>query len=420
MKGHLRSRDRRKIASRKSSCRRWQLVVEDGRDERGKRRQRYRSFDGTKADAERALRKFIDEIETGFSTGVKSVTVFGYFERWLVHVASRVRPRTIASYRQLADLHINPYLGKAKLTELRPMHVQDLYKTLLESGRRTGKGGKLSANSVVHVHRVLFMALRQAVRWRLVSMNVAEAVEPPRIRRIEMRTLEAAEVQALLEKARGSRLYEPILLAVTTGLRRGEILGLQWTDIDLERGRLSVSRSLQGDGSLAETKTARSRREVALPNTVLEALRRHKTRQNSLKLALGPAYVDRGFVFAMNFGESWKPDGISTLYRTIVNRAKLGRLRFHDLRHTAASLMLDQGLPITTVAAVLGHANTSTTLSLYAHAIKGSEQAAAVMMEGILQGAPLRQLKPDGIGGMRGPNEGEIPTLEAPFEEKAL
>jgi integrase len=142
------------------------------------------------------------------------------------------------------------------------------------------------------VHRVLFSALKQAVRWRLVSTNVAEAVEPPRLRRIEMRTLDAAEVRKLLEAAQGSRLYEVILIAVTTGMRRAEILGLRWADVDFDRSQISVSGVLQVDGSLAEPKTPRSRRDVGMPPTLRDALRSHKARQNEEKLALGAGYVD--------------------------------------------------------------------------------------------------------------------------------
>jgi integrase len=272
------------------------------------------------------------------------------------------------------------------------------------------------------VHRVLFSALKQAVRWRLVSTNVAEAVEPPRLRRIEMRTLDAAEVRKLLEAAQGSRLYEVILIAVTTGMRRAEILGLRWADVDFDRSQISVSGVLQVDGSLAEPKTPRSRRDVGMPPTLRDALRSHKARQNEEKLALGAGYVDQGLVFANESGGSWKADGISSLYRGIVKRAGLGPLRFHDLRHTAASLMLEEGLPITTVAAILGHANTSTTLSVYAHAIKGSEQGAAVLMEGILQGTAQGPLNLGGRrdGESRWPNEGQIDPQSSAISEKTL
>lgn len=202
-----------------------------------------------------------------------------------------------------------------------------------------------------------------------------------------MRTLDADEAQRLLRAAVGTRLYEVVLLGLATGMRRGEILGLQWKDIDFDRKRVMVRRSLQPDGTLSEPKTARSRRDIGLAKTAIDALRQHKARQNELRLTLGEAYTDRGFVFADATGRAWVPDGISTLYRSIVKRAGFQNFRFHDMRHTAASLMLARGVPITTVAAILGHANTSTTLSLYAHAIKGSEQAGADAMDDILKGA---------------------------------
>ena len=179
MKGRIRPRDRRKKVGGKKPCRRWQLVVDDLRDEAGKRKQRYQSFEGTEAEEDRALRRFIGEVETGFASESGVLTVAEYMERWLAHVATIVRSRSLVSYRQLSEMHIVPYIGALKLRELRPMRVQSLYDKLLKGGRRTKKGGKLSKNSVLHVHRVLFAALRQAVRWRLVSINVAEAVSPP-------------------------------------------------------------------------------------------------------------------------------------------------------------------------------------------------------------------------------------------------
>lgn len=140
-------------------------------------------LEGSKAEAEQALRKFIAEIETGFASNGDGLTLAGYMNRWLDHASTRVRPRSLSSYRQLTDLHIVPYLGQLRLTDIRPMHVQTLYSTLLKEGRRTKIGGALSANSVLHVHRILFAAFRQAVRWRLIPINVTEAIEPPRVSR---------------------------------------------------------------------------------------------------------------------------------------------------------------------------------------------------------------------------------------------
>jgi integrase len=169
-----------------------------------------------------------------------------------------------------------------------------------------------SANSISHVHRVLLAALKQAVRWQLIRTNPAEAVDPPRVRAFEKRSLSPEEVRSLLFAAKGSRLYDVILLAAGTGLRRGEILGLRWRDVDFDRSRASVGWSLQSDGTLTEPKTARSRRDISLPSTVVAALRALKARQNEVKLSVGRAYVDRGFVFANDLGGPWKPDSMST------------------------------------------------------------------------------------------------------------
>jgi integrase len=363
----------------------WQLVVEAERDAEGRRVQLYRPFHGEKADAQRALRAFLSEVETGFTGDADQLTVSEYLERWLQHTTTRVRPGTVARYRQLLQRCVAAPAGSLKLRELRPMHIQRIYEQALKTGNERS-GGALAARTVNHLHRALFAAMKQARKWGLIVSNPCESVEPPRAVNREMRSLNESESRKLMAAAKGTRLYVPIVLSLSVGLRRGECLGLGWDAVDFPRGVIRISRSLQPDGKFSEPKTARSRRSVALPAFAIAALKAHKVAQNADRLAAGSSYADNGLVFADAFGAAWKPASITTLFHGICKRAGIGHVRFHDLRHTAASLMIERGVSITTVALLLGHANTSTTLSTYAHAIKGAEEAGARAMDALFKG----------------------------------
>jgi len=325
----------------------------------------------------------LSELETGFVGDGDRLTVAEFIEQWLQHSASRVRASTLARYRQLLERRVVSAVGSQKLRELRPMHIQRLYDVALRSGNDRKNGSPLSGRTVVHLHRVLFAAMKQARKWELIAANPCESVEPPRPVHREMRALNADEARKLVEAARGTRLLTPIVLALAGGFRRGEVLALSWDSVDFERATVRVSRSLNPDGSFSEPKTARGRRVVGLPPFAFAALRSLKVTQIQERLSAGAAYDDRGLVFADPLGGAWKPASITTLFSSICKRAGIGHVRYHDLRHTAASLLIERGVPITTVAALLGHANTSTTLTTYAHVIKGSEDAAARAMEGV-------------------------------------
>jgi integrase len=240
---------------------------------------------------------------------------------------------------------------------------------------------------VTHIHRVLFAALQDAV---IVHEVLEQSPCPKRKQRTndkeKMRTLDRAEALKLIAASVGTRLHVPILVAVSVGLRRGEALGLKWTDISFPKGTLTVARSLQPDLTVVAPKTAAGRRTIHMPADLADALRRHKA-QSERRLATGEAYKDQGLVFSDIAGGPWKPASIATLFRSIAKRAGLGHLRYHDLRHTCASLLIDAGFPITAVAQIMGHASAAVTASIYAHAIPKTSEDAAVAMDRILKGA---------------------------------
>ncbi len=380
MKGHIRKRG-------KSS---WAIVLDLGRDASGSRRQKWHSVKGRRRDAERELAKLLSELNTGSYVEPARMSVSEFFDRWLADYAKpKVSSKTFERYQEMIDGHIRPALGAYLLPKLAPLHIQSFYSRALDKGRKDGRGG-LSAQSVVHFHRVLHKALAQAVKWQLLARNPVDAVEPPRAERKEMRALDEDETARLLSLLTGNRLHTPVLLAVTTGLRRGEILGLRWTDIDLKAGTLTVVQSLEQtkDGlKFKAPKTHRSRRSIALPEMTVEALRSHRAAQAEEKLALGPAYGENGLVCPRPAGGPWAPDVFSTAFAAFVRRSGMKSFRFHDLRHTHATHLLRAGVHPKIVSERLGHSSVSITLDTYSHVLPGMQQDAVRLVDAALAAA---------------------------------
>jgi integrase len=377
MKGHIRKRG-------KSS---WAVVLYLGRDETGKDRHRWYSVRGTRRDAERELARLLHEASTGFYVEPARMSVSEFLDRWLIDYAKpKVSPKTCERYREMIDGHIKPVLGSYSLPKLAPLHVQAFYSRALAAGRKDGKGG-LSAQTVVHFHRLLHKAFAQAVKWQLLARNPIDAVEPPRAERPEMRALGEDETAALLSLLGTSRLSMPTMLAVTTGLRRGEILGLRWSNVDIATGTLTVVQSLEQTKEglrFKAPKTHRSRRSIALPAITVEALRSHRAKQAEERLALGPAYDDHDLVCPRPGGAPWPPDMFSTAFAAIVKRSRLKSFRFHDLRHSHASQLLKAGVHPKVVSERLGHAGIGITLDTYSHVLPGIQEDAVQRLNAVL------------------------------------
>ncbi len=287
-------------------------------------------------------------------------------------------------------------MGGYELSKLRPLHIQGFYTSAVTSGRKDGKGG-LSAQTVLHFHRLIHRALGQAVRWQLLARNPAEAVEPPRPQRTEMRALEDAQIALLLKSLEGSRLHAPVLLAVSTGLRRGELLGLRWSDVDLERGCLTVNRSVEQTKQSLRfkiPKTERSRRMVALPSFTVDMLRAHKREQTEARLKLGPAYQNDDLILPREDGSLWPPDSFSTAFAAFVRRSKLPHVRFHDLRHSHATQLLKQGVHPKIVSERLGHSKVGITLDTYSHVLPSMQEDAARKIDAALRDAVAKHEDP--------------------------
>lgn len=363
----------------------WSIVLYLGRDASGKKRQRWVTFHGDKRDAEKKLTSLLHELDAGVNVDPHSTLVSDFLERWLTDYAqTRVTRKTFERYAQIVRQQLVPQLGHHKLSALRPLHIAAAYTHWLTAGRRDKRKGGLSAQSVVHHHRVLSQALKMAVRWQLLVHNPVEGVDPPRVRRREMRALDDDEISSLLTSAAGDRLYVPILLAVSTGLRRGEILGLRWSDVDMRSGALSVCRSLeptQDGADVVQPKTARSRRAVRIPKAALEALRRQRLEQEKRADELGAGYQDADLVCPAWDGSPWHPDAFSGAFRSLTG----GKVRFHDLRHTAATMLLREGVHPKIVAERLGHSTTRLTLDTYSHVLPGMQEDAVSKIDARLR-----------------------------------
>lgn len=348
-----------------------------------KRRREWHSGYRTRKEAEAALATYLVSREAGTWVEPSKLTVGEFLERWLVdHMRARVRPSTYHSYTNQVRRHLIPALGAHRLTKLLPLHIEAHYAAALERG--------LSARSVTYQHRLLREALQQAVRWQLLGRNVADAVTPPTAHRKEMRALDAEQVRTLLRAAEKDPHYALLYTAIYTGLRRSELLGLRWDDVDLDAAMASIRQTIQrlpGEGWVhGAPKTAKGRRQVALPGSVVTVLRTHHTAQLAERLRLGPIWQNSGLVFTNATGCPVDPSGLSRRFARFLKAAALPPIRFHDLRHTHASLMLRQGVHPKIVSERLGHATVGITLDTYSHVLPGLQAEAARKLDEWLSG----------------------------------
>lgn len=380
MRGHVRKRG-------KGS---WAIVLDLGRDANGKRKQKWITVRGSEKDAERELARLLHEMNTGQFVEPSKMTVAEYLRHWLEAYAKvNVRAKTFERYAEIVEKALIPALGCHRLAKLQPLHIQTFYSKALLEGRRDGRGG-LSPQTVLHYHRVLREALQQAVRWQLLVRNPTDAVEPPRVQRQEVQVLDEKQTAYLLRACEGSWLYMPVLLAVTTGMRRGEILALRWRDVDLKAGTATVRQSLeQTNNGLAfkQPKTQKGRRVVVLPALAVDALRRHRIAQAKERLLMGPDYQDHDLICAQPDGRPLNPDSVSAAFRDFMGKLPLPRIRFHDLRHSHASHLLRQGVHPKVVSERLGHSTTTITLDLYSHLLPGLQEEAARRIDAALRAA---------------------------------
>lgn len=340
----------------------------------------------TQKEAKDKREAFLQEVNKGVSVDAKKQTVEQFLVRWLEDSQRQsVRPRTYERYEEVVRLHIIPMLGQHLLPKLSPHHVQSLYARQLDAG--------FSETTVHHVHNVLHKALKTAVKWGLVSRNVCELVDPPRKAHFEGQALTVEQARKLLTAARGHRMEALFHLELATGMRRGEIMGLKWQDINFEKGLVRVQRILSrvpskmpGKGYIeAEVKTAKSRRSIVIAPFALEMLKQHRERQAIERAKAGDAWEDHDYVFCTAIGTHLNPTrDILAVLKSLLKKAELPDIRFHDLRHSVASLLFEENMHPKVVQEILGHSNISITLDVYSHMLPTMQSDAPGRLDNLL------------------------------------
>jgi integrase len=331
-------------------------------------------YGSTQQEALEKLRKAQSEQEQGvLATGPK-LKLGVYLEQWLEDVKKpELRVSSYVKYKKLIVGYIIPALGNLQLQKLTPQHVQSFYTKKLKEG--------LSAKTVHSIHGVLHNALDNAVRWRLVPKNVTDLVTPPRLEKHEVQSLTLEQARTLLAAARGHRLDMLLTLALTTGMRRGELLALRWSDIDLESGLLQVRRTVDFIARYGyvegEPKTARSRRKIVLPAFVVAMLKQHRKNQLEQRLKVGDAWRDLDLVICGLEGNYLNPRYLLKLFDKLLAEAGLSHMRFHDLRHSVVTLLLGMGVDPRTIQEFVGHEDITTTLRIYSHVLPSMQQGVA-------------------------------------------
>jgi integrase len=385
MKGHIRER----------SPGHWAIILDRRDPATGKRRRKWHSFEGTKRQAQIECSRLITGISDGGYVEPSKVTLLQFFERWLRHIKPNVSPRTHERYEQIAMKNIAPLLGAKILSKLTPIEISDAYAAALANGRCDGRGG-LSPRTVHHLHRILFSALDQAERWKIVVRNPAALLEKrdrPKIERKSVRTIDAATTAAVLDAARKRRLFIPLVLGALCGLRRGEITALRWRSIDLDAGQLAVVASTeQTDNGAVREKEAKSgrARTVALPSLAVEELRRWRLAQAEELLRLGIRADDGWHVVTQADGSPLQP---RSLTHAISDFLKQWGVTLHGLRHSHASHMLASNVHPKIVQERLGHSSIAITMDTYSHLMPNMQGDAAAAVDDVLRAAINKRSK---------------------------
>ncbi len=354
------------------------MVCGDRSRHRGWKAQAQDNYGESRKEVAEKLKIALRDQQLGLPVAVERRTVAQFLDRWLKEkVAPSRRPRTTASYRDLVRLYIAPQIGHIQLAKLTPQDCEGLIHWVREQG--------LSPRMQQYVRGVLRAAVNQALKWGFVARNVVALTDPPKVERFRTHPLRPDQAQTLLDMARGERLEALYSVALWLGLRRGEVLGLRWQDIDLDARILRVEVALQALGGkleLTPPKTDSSRRTVNLPATLVPMLRAHHARQLEERLQAGARWKDHGLVFCTKVGTPINPPNLFRAFKALLKRAGLPKtIRFHDLRHSCASLLASAGRPAREVMEILGHTNITTTQNIYTHVFEDAKREAADVMD---------------------------------------
>ena len=374
----------------------WQYVVDLGDDpETGRTRQRRKRGFATQTEAAAALDEARRAIEAGgFLFDVEHMSFIEYLDVWLDGLPQTdMKPRTVSDYRNETRRYIKPHLGDVKLTKLTPLHLERLYRTLMAEGGQNGR--PLSPKTVLRVHRVIRKAIGDAERKGILQRNVARLADKPSIAQLdtERPAWTPDELRMFLAAAEGDELFALYRLAALTGMRRGELCGLRWEDVDLSEQSVRVRKALamiNGTPSVATPKSRRSRRVIDIDERTTQILQEHRERQLEAAEFVGAGWQETGYVFTTVIGTHQHPDNVSKRFVALVRSVDVKYLTLHGLRHTHATHLLAMGKNPRMVSERLGHADVAFTLQVYGHVLPGHQREAAEAAAGIVDSTPSR------------------------------
>ncbi|MEK3885794.1 site-specific integrase [Paenibacillus sp. PL2-23] len=372
----------------------FRLIVEAGYDELGKRVKRYKTVNVSGIrEAEKELVKFRSEVESGQYVVPQKISFSIFVEKWTeLYGEKHLEQKTLENYEHLLKNHILPIFGSMKMTDVKPMHILSFLDSLTRNGaRKDGKNGGLSTTTTRFIHRVLKDIFERAVEWQIISSNPVSAVKRPKIKERESEVYDEQEASKLFQALENEPIHWRIMvtLALTTGMRRGELLALEWKHIDFDSSVIQVAQSLshsKGVNIIKEPKTKNSKRRVSIPDSLIKELQHYYEKSKTMKQQLGDMWQG-GERFVVFFSETGKP-----FYHTapgkwlsrFIKRNNFKPIRFHDLRHTSATLLINQGVHAKIIASRLGHADIRTTMNVYGHVLQSADQAAANTFNSLL------------------------------------
>lgn len=336
----------------------------------------------TKREGQDWLRRRLEKIDNGLTYEGAQVTLKRFMNDWLLSIEPSIRYNTFKQYRQITNQHIQPVLGEIKLSDLKPDHIQQLYNRMVRNG--TG------LRTVQITHSVIHRVLVHAVKLGLISRNLDQSTTPPKPKHQEMKFWDENQAQRFLltAKLNNDLFYTLYHLAIATGMRQGKLLGVRWADMELEKGILHVQRQLtkkKGGGyEFTTPKTKAGKREIGLGTATVAILKEHRQKQFELMGIKGEQWHEQDLMFPSQTGMPLDRDNLRKHFKRLLKNSGLPRIRFHDLRHTAASLMLNNGVPVIVVSRRLGHARPSITLDIYGHLIPSKQQEIASLMDQLL------------------------------------
>ncbi|MGB7726314.1 MAG: site-specific integrase [Dehalococcoidales bacterium] len=350
----------------------WDVIVAYKDNITGKWHHRWKTTDGSrKADTLKTA--MLREVDKGDYLKPSKETIANFMQFWIDGYRPNITARSYDRYSGIVKGHIIPSIGKIPLAQLTPQHIQKMYTDKLAAG--------LSPRSVRYIHVVLHRALQTAIKWHKLTINPADNVDIPKAPHTDMQIWNESEVIQFLETARSTPYHCLFYLAIFSGARRGELLALRWQDVDLTTGQLSISRSVQhvnGEYVFSQPKTEKSRRTIALPKSATLLLKQLREATEHSRSRMGEKVTDTDLIFTHTYdGVPLRPNTVSRAWEHIAKKAEVKVIRFHHARHTHASLMLQQGVPLKVVSERLGHSSISVTADVYAHIIPGMQENAA-------------------------------------------